>query len=232
MVIGELEKIRNDVTAHHLPEYCHGSYQSISPKDRWYHSLTHSYHLRNGNNPHFPLRWPDDSAARSGHTKIQGGDHHSDEWKATAGSLVSWSKRQNLLVIGIPEGAEGTDAWLFMTTLFREVTGDALLDTSFELDRAHRSLGPKPAQGSQPIVVRFHRHIQKERVLLWVKKTRSISYQGYPIRIFEDFSTSLTKKQASFNKFKSLLYKDGIRFGLIYPARLRVTVAYLTPWMK
>ena len=88
----------------------------------------------------------------------------------------------------------------------------------------HFGLGPKPAQGSRPILVRFHRYIQKERVLLWAKKTRSITYQGYPIRIFEDFSASLAKKRASFNKVKSLLYKDGIRFGLIYPARLRVTV--------
>lgn len=70
-----------------------------------------------------------------------------------------------------------------MTTLFKEVTGDALPVTSFELDRAQRSLGPKPAQGSRPFLVRFHRYIEKERVLLWAKKTRSISYQGHPIRM-------------------------------------------------
>lgn len=126
---------------------------------------------------------------------------------------------------------EGNDVRLFMTTLFKEVPGDALLDTSFELDRAHCNLGPKLAQGSRPFLVRFHRYTQREQVLLWAKKTRSISYQGHPIRIFEDFSASLAKKRASFNKVKSLLYKDGICFGLIYPARLRVTdrLTYLTP---
>lgn len=41
--------------------------------------------------------------------------------------LVSRSKRQNLCVIGIPEGT-GNDAPLFMTTLFKEVVGDVLLD--------------------------------------------------------------------------------------------------------
>ncbi|KAJ3609078.1 hypothetical protein NHX12_023605 [Muraenolepis orangiensis] len=62
---------------------------------------------------------------------------------------VSRSKRQNLRVIGIPEGTEGEDARLFMTALFKNVVGDELLDT-VELDRAHRSPGPKPPQGSRP----------------------------------------------------------------------------------
>ena len=72
--------------------------------------------------------------------------------------------------------------------------------------------------------MRFHSYIQKGKVLLWAKKTRSISYQGHSIRIFEDFSAALAKKRASFNKVKSLLYKDGIRFGLLYPERLWITV--------
>lgn len=61
-------------------------------------------------------------------------------------------------------------------------------------------------------------------MLQWAKKTRDVSYQGHPIRIFEDFSATLAKKRATFNKVKTLLFKDGIRFGLSYPARLRVTI--------
>lgn len=137
--------------------------------------------------------------------------------------LVSRSKRQNLRVVGIPEGTEGQDARLFMTAMFKKVIGDDQLD-DLELDRAHRSLGPKPQQGSRPFIVRFHRYTQKERVLLWAKKHRDVSYQGHSIRIFEDFSATLAKKRASFNNVKSLLYRDGIRFGLLYPARLRVTM--------
>ncbi|KAK5895437.1 hypothetical protein CesoFtcFv8_012030 [Champsocephalus esox] len=118
---------------------------------------------------------------------------------------------------------EGEDARLFMTTLFKKMVGDPQLDT-LELDRAHRSLAPKPPQGSRPLIVHFHKYAQKERVLLWARKSRDVSYQGHPIRIFEDFSATLAKKWAAFNKVKSQLYKEGIRFGLLYPARLRVTI--------
>lgn len=142
----------------------------------------------------------------------------------TVEDLISRSKRNNLRVIGIPEGAEGNDARLFMTTLFKKVAGDAVQDLDLELERAHRSLGPQPPHGSKPFIVRFHNYLHKERVLLWAKKNRDVSYEGKPIRIFEDFSAALAKKRASFNKVKSSLYKDGIRFGVIYPARLRMTI--------
>lgn len=127
-------------------------------------------------------------------------------------------------MIGIREGAEGNDSRLFMTTLFKEVARDAVQDLDLELERAHCSLGPKLPHGSRPFTVRFHNYLHKERVLLWAKKNRNVSYQGKPIRIFEDFSTALAKKQASFNKVKSLLYNDGICFGVIYPAHLRMTI--------
>lgn len=33
----------------------------------------------------------------------------------------------------------------------------------------------------------------------------------------------VARKRAAFNKVKSSLYKKGIRFGMIYPTRLRIT---------
>lgn len=101
--------------------------------------------------------------------------------------LVSRSKRQNVRVTGIPEGVEGHDACLFMTTLFSKITGGALLNSNLELDSAHHSLGPKPPQGSWPF-----------RVVQWAKKNRNIPYQGYPIRIFEDYSAMVAKKRGHF----------------------------------
>ena len=92
-----------------------------------------------------------------------------------------------------------------------------------ELDRAHRSLRPKPRQGARPVIVRFHRYIDKERVLHWAKEHRDISYRGHSIKFYEDFSAAVAKRRAAFNQVKSLLFKRGMRFGMIYPARLRVT---------
>ncbi|XP_022625466.1 LINE-1 type transposase domain-containing protein 1 [Seriola dumerili] len=228
MLIGELEKLRKDVTG----ELTTSLNTAMAPIQASLQKIadTVASHTATISAMETALSSHSDDLSTLQHevatlkSKVETTTQMNEKLQLAVEDLVSRSKRQNLRVIGIPEGAEGTDTRLFMTTLFKDVIGDTPPDTSFELDRAHRSLGPKPAQGSRPILVRFHRYIQKERVLLWAKKTRGISYQGYPIRFFEDFSASLAKKRASFNKVKSLLYKDGIRFGLIYPARLRVTI--------
>lgn len=59
-------------------------------------------------------------------------------------------------------------------------------------------------------------------MLLWAKKTRDISYQRHHIRIFKDFSPSLARKRAAFNKVKSMLHKEGTRFGLLSGGALLV----------
>lgn len=144
--------------------------------------------------------------------------------RANVEDLVSRSKRQNIRVVGLPEDIEGKDVRQFMTDLFAEVVGDAL-PAPPELDRAHRSLRPKPRQGqnSRPIIVRFHRYIEKETVLKWAKSSKEITFKGHRIKFYEDFSASVANKRASFNNVKGLLYKRGVRFGMLYPARLRVS---------
>lgn len=117
----------------------------------------------------------------------------NERLQLTVEDLISRSKCQNLHVVGIPEGSEGEDTRLFMTTLFKKVVGDAQLD-DLEVDHVHRSLGPKQSQGSRTVIVRFHKYTQKEHVLQWARKNRDVAYQGYSIRIFEDFSANLAKK--------------------------------------
>ena len=73
--------------------------------------------------------------------------------QAALEDLISRSKRQNLRVIGLPENIEGNNPRQFMADLFKEVAGDALPNSRPELDRAHRSLHPKPRQGSRPVII-------------------------------------------------------------------------------
>ena len=143
--------------------------------------------------------------------------------QATVEDLASRSKCQNLRVIGLPEDIEGNNLRQFMADLFKEVAAEALSDSTPELDRAHRSLRPKPRQGSRPVIVRFHRYIDKEKVLLWAKDHCNMTYRGHNIKFYEDFSAAVAKRRAAFNQVKSLLFKKGIRFSMIYPARLCVT---------
>lgn len=146
------------------------------------------------------------------------------ELKRKLDDLESRSKRQNVRVLGLPENSEGKDARAFMTEMLTRLLGD-LLSGPPELDRVHRSLQPKPGpeRPPRPVIVRFHRYVERETVLRWAKSHRETSYNGHRIKIFEDFSTTVAKNRAAFNPVKGLLYRRGVRFGMLYPARLRVT---------
>lgn len=146
------------------------------------------------------------------------------ELRAKVEDLESRSKRQNVRVLGLPENVEGKDARVYMAGLFADLLGD-LLSEPPELDRAHRSLQPKPRPDDppRPIIVRFHRYMEKEAVLRWAKSHKDFSYNGHRIKIFEDFSAAVARRRAAFNPVKGLLYQRGVKFGMLYPARLRVT---------
>uniref|UniRef100_A0A673WYK5 L1 transposable element RRM domain-containing protein n=1 Tax=Salmo trutta TaxID=8032 RepID=A0A673WYK5_SALTR len=139
--------------------------------------------------------------------------------------FISRSKRKNIHVIELPVDSETGYPTQFMAELFKEVLGDEAFPNLPELDRAHRSLAPKPRPGGRPrpIIVRFHRYKEKELVLQWAREHGDITFPGHNIKFYQDFSSSLVKKRAAFNDIKSTLYKKGIRFGLIHPARLHVT---------
>lgn len=137
----------------------------------------------------------------------------------------SWG--QNLRIVGLPEGLEGSSPVEFISGLLQIVIGNDIFPEPPELDRAHRTLAPKPAAGQRPraFLVRFLRYQDKERVLRWARSQRDdIKFNGNRILFFPDMSASLAKQRATFKDIKAKLHAAGIAFSLRYPARLCVTV--------
>lgn len=64
--------------------------------------------------------------------------------------LESRSRRQNLRIIGVSEGAEGASATRFMADFFTEVLGPENFTSPVIIDRAHRSLASKPKSAERP----------------------------------------------------------------------------------
>lgn len=64
--------------------------------------------------------------------------------------LESRSRRQNLRIIRVPEGAEGASATRFMADFFTEVLGPENFTSPVIIDRAHRSLASKPKSAERP----------------------------------------------------------------------------------
>ena len=49
-----------------------------------------------------------------------------------------------------------------------------------------------------------------------------MSFRGQNIRFFQNYSADLSRRRAAFRAVKAALYKEGVRFNMLYPARLRV----------
>ena len=125
----------------------------------------------------------------------------------------------------MPEGTEPNgDMVTFISTLMKDTMGNQVFATLPELDRAHRALMQKPKDGQPPraIIVAFHRYQDREKALRWARQNEML-YNGHSLRLYPDLSANLSKKGAAYKTVKSALYKKGIQFRLLYPARLRVS---------
>lgn len=146
--------------------------------------------------------------------------------KGKLDDLENRSRRSNLRVVGIPENLEGSDPVKFMTEFFDEVLGTDFFPRPLVLSRGHR-VGRKPsgvsgAKQTRPrtFLVCFHSFQDKQRIIN--RRKQELYFRGHRVFFYEDFSAELGKKRAAFKEVKSLLYGKGVRFGLLYPAQLRV----------
>ncbi|RXN12027.1 GTPase IMAP family member 7-like protein [Labeo rohita] len=149
--------------------------------------------------------------------------------------LENRGRRCNVRIIGLPEDTEGSNPVRF----FEKWIPDYLqVDTKagkLKLERAHRSLAPKPAQGGRPrpVIIRFHNFQDKQRVMtaatklftLNSKQTSSSRDADAPkISFFNDYSAAVVQKRRAFNEVKTRLRELQMEYALLYPATLSVKV--------
>ena len=113
----------------------------------------------------------------------------------------------------------------FFSQLLRDVFGHDTFPSAPELDRAHRSLAPKPGPGGRPrpVILYFHRYQNKELVVREARKRGDLKYRNILFRIYEDYPPEVVGKWKEYRSVMSSLYKMGLKPSLLYPARLRIT---------
>ncbi|KAK7925956.1 hypothetical protein WMY93_008266 [Mugilogobius chulae] len=139
------------------------------------------------------------------------------------------TRRCNLRILGVPEGLEQGNPTKFVAGLLYEVLGGGPngLEKPPVLDRAHRALGPLPPEGGRPrpFIVCAHYYQEKERIQRVAREKGRLEFRGKQLLIFLDYSADLARRRAAFSEVKATLRKqEGVRYGLLYPARLRVSV--------
>ncbi|CAG6018144.1 unnamed protein product [Menidia menidia] len=135
--------------------------------------------------------------------------------------LESGSRRNNLRIVGVPE-----------ENILSPTDVSALLMEAFELekeplvDRTHRTVAPKPNPNERPraIVARMHNYAVCAKILQKARKLQQIKMRNMTMSVFPDHNAKTALARAAFNEVRRLLWGiQGVRFGIIHLAKLRIT---------
>lgn len=147
--------------------------------------------------------------------------------KARNEDLEARSRRCNLRITGIKERREdGKRPTDFISQCLKETLG---LDKLPLLDRAHRTMRVRPGDSDPPraFIIKCHYLQEKEAMLRKAGEIRQLTTgDGDQIRVQPDYTQAVAKQRAEFNEVRGLLRTcEGIRYGLWYPAELRITTS-------
>ena len=154
------------------------------------------------------------------------------EWKKMAekiDALESYTRRNNIKIVGLPEGVEGEDPIIFFQDWIKNCLG-VQRPGGIEIERAHRALRPKPSANEKPrsVLIKFLRFQDREMVLKSVgrniREGKPIKYKGNKLLFYPDISNALLKRKKEFNKAKNILWKKGYKFTLLHPATLKIMI--------
>ncbi|KAF3837561.1 hypothetical protein F7725_005025 [Dissostichus mawsoni] len=154
----------------------------------------------------------------------------SKDVKALQGKMLDLearSRRNNLILAGLPEGKEAGGISPLLDKILRHFL--KLSDTipAPEIERAHRALRPIPDPGHPPrhIIIRFLRWSDKNEVFKTLASAKGkLTWDGHDLRMFQDFPMEIQRQRDSYRELRSILRKENLRHGILYPARLIVTI--------
>lgn len=135
------------------------------------------------------------------------------------------SRRENLRIYNVPEGAEGSSMIDFVEKLLRD-TLEINPATELDIERAHRALAPRPTGDKQDkprsIIVKFLRYRIKEEILRKAWEKKKVFLNGRQIYFDQDYSPVVMQKRKEYAEAKRVLKQKNIRFHTPFPAKLRV----------
>uniref|UniRef100_A0A3B1JM17 L1 transposable element RRM domain-containing protein n=1 Tax=Astyanax mexicanus TaxID=7994 RepID=A0A3B1JM17_ASTMX len=136
------------------------------------------------------------------------------------------NRSSNLRFIGVPEKSEGRDMIVFMNKMIPLLLGCENFSTMPVIERAHRTpiFGSNARSAPRPILVKFLHFQDKVKILRLARAKEVLTYSGTRIHIYPDFSAGLVKKRREFDAVKKILRAADIKYSLLYPCTLRVTV--------
>lgn len=135
------------------------------------------------------------------------------------------SRRNNVRIVGLPEGVEGSDAVGFIEKWLPEVLGPDKFSGPVIIERAHRLQDRRDRNTPKILIVRFLSSKDKDKVLQTIRAKGKITYDEREVKFFQDIARETHLKRRKYYEVKQKLKDMDIRYGIIFPAKLRITHA-------
>lgn len=143
------------------------------------------------------------------------------DYEAKLADLEDRNRRDNVRILGIPEGAEGPNATQFISTNLLKWFPN-LGDQRMEIMCAHR-IGP-PATGNRgprTLICKMLRFSDWDKILQASRKT-PVKLGDCDIHFSADFSNYTVMRRWAFSPAIEEARKQGLQAYLLYPARLKL----------
>ncbi|KAI4876133.1 hypothetical protein NFI96_006951 [Prochilodus magdalenae] len=101
-----------------------------------------------------------------------------------AEDLENRSRRDNIRIMGLKEGAEGGQPLRFFQTWLPTLLGLETKHGVVKIVRAHRTLGPPRNDRSRPVLIKLHNYGDKLKILQAARKKGQLLYEGQSTRSF------------------------------------------------
>lgn len=144
------------------------------------------------------------------------------------------SRRNNLRLVGLPEGVEGRSPALFVEDLLRSLLPAAQLSLHFAVERAHH-VPPKPGPvgaSSRTFILKLLNYRDRDELLRAARAAGVLPYRNDKLLLFPDYTMETQRQRRSFDNVKATLRVKGIKYSVMFPAKLRVvdgeTVRFFT----
>uniref|UniRef100_A0A8B9GUN5 L1 transposable element RRM domain-containing protein n=1 Tax=Astyanax mexicanus TaxID=7994 RepID=A0A8B9GUN5_ASTMX len=144
--------------------------------------------------------------------------------RAKLAELEDRSRRNNLRLVGLPEGLEGDDAIGFIQKHL-PVWIPSLAGRAFEIERAHRVYSGASNTAFKPgsLIFKLLRYNDRQLNLAAYRKAGSpLVHAQAKLLLFADYSKATAVKQKVFAPHVASLRQRGADTFLLYPARLKV----------
>lgn len=134
------------------------------------------------------------------------------------------NRRNNLRLVGLPEGREGRDPEAYTEQLLRNLLPQAPFSAHFAVERAHRMPSTRGPPGTPPrtFIFRLLNFRDRDLILREARKVGELRTENAKIMLFPDYSVETQRQRRTFDQVKAQMRVKGLKYSMLFPARLRV----------